>query len=62
MGRTAACIDMYKGRGPLGHSPKRYGVHREPRLPDCIRPGSPTPYAFSVPTRFSGACPSIIGK
>ena len=32
MGHTAACIDMYKGRGPLGHSPKGHGVHREPRL------------------------------
>ena len=30
MGCTAACIDMYKGRGALGHSPKGYGVHREP--------------------------------
>ena len=53
LGRTAACIDMYKGRGPLRHSPKGYDVHREPRLLDCIRHGSPTPYAFSVPTQFS---------
>ena len=37
VGRTAACIDMYKGRGPLGHSPKEYGVHRESRLPDKVR-------------------------
>ena len=27
MGCTAACIDMYKGRGPLRHSLKGYGVH-----------------------------------
>ena len=50
VGRTAACIDKYKGRGPLGHSPKGYGVHQEPLLPDGIRHGSPTPYAVSVPT------------
>ena len=62
VGRTAACTDMYNGRGPLGHNPKGYGVHREPRLPDCIRHGSPTPYAFRVPTRFLGACLNIPGK
>ena len=60
MGHIAACIDMYKSRGPLTHSSKGYGVHREPRLPDCIRHGLPTPYAFSVPTRFSGVCPNIL--
>ena len=45
MGCTAACIGMYKGLGlgPLGHSPKGYGVHQELQLPDCIRHGSPTP-------------------
>ena len=62
VGRTAACIDMYKSRSPLRRNPKGYGVHREPQLPDCTRHGSPTPYAFSVPTRFSGACPNILGK
>ena len=41
MGHTAACIDMYKCRGPLGHNPEGYGVegygvYRERRLPDCI--------------------------
>ena len=59
---THCCMHRYKGRGPLGQSPKGYGVHREPRLPDCIRHGLPTRYAFSVLTRFSGACPSILGK
>ena len=56
---TAACTDIYKGRGPLGHNPKWYGVHQEPRLPDCIKHGSSTPHAFSIPTLFSGACPNI---
>ena len=27
VGHTAACIDMYKGQGPLGHNLKGYGVH-----------------------------------
>ena len=59
---TVAYIDMCKSRGPLGHSPKGYGVHREPRLPDCLRHGLLTLYAFSVSTRFSEACPNILGK
>ena len=41
MGHTAAYIDMYKVRGPLENSPKGYSVHREPRLPDCIKHGFP---------------------
>ena len=62
VGRTAACISMYKSRGPPKHSSKGYCVHQEPRLPDCIRHGSPTPYAVSVPTQFSGACPNMLGE
>ena len=62
VGHTAACLDMYKGRGPLRHNPKEHGFHRELRLPYRIRHGSPTPYVFSVPTRFSGACPDILGN
>ena len=60
--RTAACIGMYKGRDLLGHNREGFGVHREPRLPDGIRHGLPIPYAFSGPTRFSGACPNILRK
>ena len=51
VGRTAACMDMYKGRGPLGHNPKVYGVHR-----------FATPYDFRVLTRFSAAFPNILRK
>ena len=49
MGHTAACIDMYKGRGPLGHNSKGYGVHGESRLPDCIRHGFVHPFLGSMP-------------
>ena len=30
VGCTTACIDIYKGRGPLEHNPKGCGVHGEP--------------------------------
>ena len=59
---SSVLIDMYESRGPLGHDPKWYGGHREPRLPVWIRHGSPTPYASSVSTQFSGVCPDILGK
>ena len=60
VGRTAAYIDVDKSRGRLGHSPKGYGVHPEPQLSGCISHDSSTPYSFSIPTLFSGACSNIL--
>ena len=61
VGCTAAYIGMHKGV-EVHLDTIRKGVYGEPRLPDCIRHGLPTPYTFSDPTRFSEACPNILKK
>ena len=61
VGNTAACVDVYKGRGPLGHNPKGYGVHRQPRLPDCTMHGCP-PLMLSVFPLDFGSMPQYTEK